>query len=211
MSPLSRRAALALSLLPLAARAALPDRPLRLVLGFPPGSGPDLVARLLADGLREGIPAGVVVDNKPGAAGAIAAQEVARAAAPDGATLLLGEVGQLAMAPSTYARLAYDPAREFAPVAEVAATGFAFVVPAANPAADLPAWLDWARAQRSVFLGTFGAGTPGHFAAVLLAAAAGVTAETAHFRATGDAMSAILKGEVQGMFGSIALVAPHVQ
>ena len=139
----SRRAAIAGAalLLPLsrARAAAFPDRPVRIVLGFPPGSGPDVVARLLAEGLRPAWPAGVVVDNKPGAAGAIAAQEVAKVAAPDGYTLLLGEVGQLAMAPSTYARLPYDPARDFAPIAEGAATDFAFVVPRRSRSPTSPA------------------------------------------------------------------------
>jgi tripartite-type tricarboxylate transporter receptor subunit TctC len=208
---LPRRALLAgAALLPFAAGAAVPDRPVRLVLGFPPGSGPDVVGRLLAEGLRESWPAGVVVDNKPGAAGAIAAQEVARAA-PDGTTLLFGEVGQLAMAPSTYARLPYDPARDFAAVAEVAAVDFALVVPASLAAADLDAFIAWARARPTTFIGTFGAGTPGHFGGAMLAEEAGFRHEAVHFRATGDAMTAILGGDVQGMFGSIALVAPHVR
>jgi tripartite-type tricarboxylate transporter receptor subunit TctC len=209
----SRRSVLAAAglLLPLAApHAAVPDRSIRFVLGFPPGSGPDLVGRMLADGLKEAWPAGVVVDNKPGAAGAIAAQEVARAA-PDGTTLLFGEVGQLAMAPSTYARLPYDPARDFAAVAEVAAIDFAFVVPASLPVTDLASYVAWGRARQTVFIGTFGAGTPGHFGATMLANATGLRHEAVHFRATGDAMTAILGGDVQGMFGSLALVAPHVQ
>ncbi|WP_135468277.1 Bug family tripartite tricarboxylate transporter substrate binding protein [Crenalkalicoccus roseus] len=207
---LGRRALLGgLAVLPGAA-LAFPERPVRLVLGFPPGTGPDLVARLLAEGMREGLPAGLVVENRPGAAGHIAAQEVARAV-PDGHTLLLGEVGQLAMAPSTYARLPYDPARDFAPVAEIAAIDFAFVVPASVPAEDLAGFAAWARGRGQVFLATFGAGTPGHFGASLLAAGAGVQAEPVHFRSTGEAMTAVLNGEVQGLFGTVALVAPHVQ
>jgi tripartite-type tricarboxylate transporter receptor subunit TctC len=219
-STLSRRGALAavaagatLPLAPLLPRraAAAPDRPVRLVLGFPPGTGPDVVARLLAEALRESWPAGVVVDNKPGAAGAIAAQEVARSAAPDGGTLLFGEVGQLAMAPSTYARLPYDPARDFTAIAQVAAADFAFVVPAALPVADLAGYIAWARAQPTLFMGTFGAGTPGHFGAAILAAEAGLRMEPVHFRATGDAMTAALNGQVQGMFGTVALVAPQIR
>lgn len=209
---ITRRAAVAGSLLlPWAsAFAAFPDRPVRIVLGFPPGSGPDVLARLLAEAMRETWPAGVVVDNKPGAAGAIAAQEVAKAAPPDGYTLLLGEVGQLAMAPSTYARLPYDPARDFAAIAEVASIDFAFVAPAAVPAADLAGYLAWAKARGSVFMGTFGAGTPGHFGAAILAKEAGLNADPVHFRSTGEAMTAVLNGDVQGMFGSVALVAPQV-
>jgi tripartite-type tricarboxylate transporter receptor subunit TctC len=212
ISLIGRRAVLGTALaLPFAGAArAFTDRPVRLLLGFPPGTAPDTVARILADGLREPWPAGVVVENRTGAGGHIAAPEVARAA-PDGTTLLLGELGTLAMAPSTHARLTFDPARDFAPIAEVASIGFAFVVPAALPVTDMAGYIAWARAQSQVFMGTFGAGTPGHFGASLLASGAGITAESVHFRNTGEAMSAILGGNVQGMFGTIALVAPHVQ
>lgn len=192
------------------AQQGAPDRPVRLVLGFPPGTAPDVVARLLADALREVWPAGVVVDNRAGAGGHIAAQEVARAA-PDGTTLFLGELGTLAMAPSTHARLSYDPARDFAPLGEVASIGFAFVVPAALPVTDMAGFAAWARGQSQLFMGTFGAGTPGHFGAAMLATRLGVNAEPVHFRSTGEAMTAILGGNVQGMFGTVALVAPHVQ
>lgn len=188
---------------------AFPERPVRLVLGFPAGTGPDVVARILADALRDSWPGGVVVDNRPGAAGHTAAAEVARAA-PDGHTLLFGEVGQLAMAPSTYARLPYDPARDFAPIAEVAAIGFALVVPASLGVRDLAGFLAAARARRPLFMATFGAGTPGHFGAAILAASAGLEMEAVHFRSTGEAMTAVLNGQVQGLFGSTVLVAPHV-
>lgn len=211
---LSRRLALAapgLAIIAPAARAqGVPDRPVRLVLGFPPGTAPDVVARLLADALREIWPAGVVVDNRAGAGGHIAAPEVARAA-PDGTTLLLGELGTLAMAPSTHARLNFDPARDFAPIGEVASIGFAFVVPAALPVSDMAGYAAWARGQQQLFMGTFGAGTPGHFGASILAGALRIHSEPVHFRSTGEAMTAILAGNVHGMFGSVALVAPHVQ
>jgi tripartite-type tricarboxylate transporter receptor subunit TctC len=195
-----------------AARPALafPDRPVRLLVGFPAGTGPDLVARLAADALREAWPGGMVVENRPGAAGQIAAQEVARAA-PDGTTLLFSEVGQLSMAPSTYARLPYDPARDFAPIARLVTSDFAFVVPASIPVEDFAGYLAWARGRPQLFMGTFGAGTLGHFGAVLLGAGNNLSVESVHFRATGEGMTAILNGDLQGMFGSVALVAPHVR
>lgn len=214
---IGRRAALAgAALLPLASRAAppdaaLPDRPLRLVLGFAAGSGPDVLARLVAEALKDGLPAGVLVDNRPGAGGLIAAQEVARTAPADGTALLLGEVGQLAMAPSTYAKLPYDPARDFAAVAQLAAADFGFVVPAALPADDLAGYLAWGRARPQLSMATFGAGTPGHFGAAMLGQATGLAVEPVHFRSTGDAMGAVLNGSVQGMFGTVAVVAPHVK
>ncbi|MDO9706844.1 Bug family tripartite tricarboxylate transporter substrate binding protein [Paracraurococcus lichenis] len=209
---IGRRAALAGAiLLPGLARGALPDRPLRILLGFAAGSGPDLLARLVADALKEALPAGVVVDNRPGAGGLIAAQEVARTAPADGSTLLLGEVGQLAMAPSTYARLPYDPAKDFAAVAQLASADFAFVVPASVPADDLDGYIRWGKGQAQLTMGTFGAGTPGHFGAAMLGAAAGLAVEPVHFRSTGDAVGAVLNGTVQGMFGSVAVAAPHVK
>ncbi|MFC7476687.1 Bug family tripartite tricarboxylate transporter substrate binding protein [Dankookia sp. GCM10030260] len=208
---IGRRAALAAALLPPVAWAALPDRPLRLVLGFAAGSGPDVLARLVAEALKEALPAGVIVDNRPGAGGLIAAQEVARAAPADGTALLLGEVGQLAMAPSTYARLPYDPARDFAAVAQLAAADFGLVVPAALPVEDFAGYLAWGKAQRQLSMGTFGAGTPGHFGAAMLGQATGLAVEPVHFRSTGDAMGAVLNGTVQGMFGTVAVVAPHVK
>jgi tripartite-type tricarboxylate transporter receptor subunit TctC len=210
---ITRRAALGAALAaPVAARAQVPDRPIRLVLGFPAGSAPDVVARLLADGMREAVPAGMVVENRPGAGGTLAAGEVARTAPADGSVLLFGEVGALAMAPSTYARLPYDPSRDFVAVAEVATVDFAFVVPSAVPANDLPAFLTWAHARPGgVFMGTPGAGTPSHFGASLLAAAGGLQMEPVHFRAQGEATTAILSGDVQGMFGTVSSVAPLVR
>ncbi len=123
---------------------------------------------------------------------------------------MLGEVGQLAMSPSTYARLPYDPARDFVPVAKIAAVPFLLVVPAALPVTDFRSYLAWARERRPVFFATFGAGTPGHFGAAILGLETGLVVEPVHFRTTGDAMSAILNGDAQGLFGSVALVAPHV-
>ena len=98
------------------AQPAFPSKPVRLLVGFPAGTGPDIVARLLAQKLSEQWGnLGVVVDNKPGAGGLIAASEAARAV-PDGYTLMLGETGQLSIAPNTYQRLPYDPQKDFVPV-----------------------------------------------------------------------------------------------
>jgi tripartite-type tricarboxylate transporter receptor subunit TctC len=125
-----RRALLALGLaasvmsLGAQAQSQYPTRPVRLIVGFPAGTGPDIVARLLAQKLSEGWGnMGVVVDNKPGAAGLIAASEAARAA-PDGYTLMLGETGQLSIAPSSYNKLPYDPAKDFAAISQVVNSDF---------------------------------------------------------------------------------------
>ena len=105
-----------------------PNRPVRMMVGFPAGTGPDIVARLLAQKLSEGWGnMGVIVDNKPGAGGLIAATEAARAT-PDGYTLMLGETGQLSIAPSSYNKLPYDPVKDFAPVSQVVSADFVLLV-----------------------------------------------------------------------------------
>jgi tripartite-type tricarboxylate transporter receptor subunit TctC len=187
-----------------------PARPVRLVVGFPGGTGPDLVARVVAQKVQEGLRSSVFVDNKVGAAGLIAAQEVAKAA-PDGYTLYLGTVSEIGIAPSTYSKLAYDPQKEFAPISHVASADFAFVIPQSNPAKSVKDYVAWAKTQPTAFMATFGAGTPGHFGAVMFAEAAGLKLEPVHFKTTGDAITGIINGDAPGLFGTVALVAPHVK
>ncbi|MGC3987502.1 MAG: tripartite tricarboxylate transporter substrate binding protein [Pseudorhodoferax sp.] len=189
-----------------------PNKPVRIIVGFPAGTGPDIVARLLAQKLSEGWGnLGVIVDNKPGAAGLIAASEAARAA-PDGYTLMLGETGQLAIAPSSYNKLPYDPARDFVPVSQVVTADFILLVnPAKVPARNVKEYVDWTRQQKGMFMATFGAGTPGHFGAYMFGDAVGIKPEPVHYKSTGDAMSGIFGGDVSGVFASAGLAAPNVR
>ena len=213
-----RHAALLASLaltLPLAApaqTAGYPSKPVRIIVGFPAGTGPDIVARLLAQKLSEGWGnLGVIVDNKPGAAGLIAASEAARAA-PDGYTLMLGETGQLSIAPSSYNKLPYDPARDFVPVSQVVTADFILLVnPSRVPAKNVKEFVDWTRQQKGLFMATFGAGTPGHFGAFMFGDAIGIKPEPVHYKSTGDAMTGIFGGDVSGVFASAGLAAPNVK
>lgn len=203
---------LAAHALPAMAEASFPTRTVRLIVGFPPGTGPDIVARLLARKLSEGWGGqSVVVDNKPGAAGLIAATEAARAA-PDGYTLMLGETGQLSIAPSTYNKLPYDPVKDFVPVSQVVTTDFVLLVnPQKVPARNAKEFTDWSRQQKNLFMATFGAGTPGHFGVHLFGEAAQVTLEPVHYRSTGDAMTGLFSGDVQGVFASAGLAQAQVR
>lgn len=187
-----------------------PARPVRLVVGFPSGTGPDLVARMVAQKLQEATGQGFVVDNKTGAAGLIAAREAAKAP-PDGYTLFLGTVGEMAIAPSSYTRLGFDPVKDFAPVSHVVTSDFAFVVPMSLPVKNLKEYVEWAKSQKSLFMGTFGAGTPGHFGVAMLADATNLKVEAVHYKNTGDAMSGIIAGDTQGLFGTLALVSSNVK
>lgn len=194
------------------AQTPYPSRPVRLIVGFPAGTGPDMVARVLAQKLSEGWGnVGMVVVNRTGAGGTIAASEAARAA-PDGYTLMLGETGTLAIAPSIYNRLPYDPARDFAPVSQVVSTDFVLLVnPERVPARNVRDFAAWTQQQQRLLMATFGAGTPGHFGAFMFGEAVGQNPEIVHYRSTGDALSALFNGDVHGVFASVGLAAPQVR
>lgn len=185
---------------------------MRIIVGFPAGTGPDIVARLLAQKLSEGWGnLGVIVDNKPGAGGLIAANETVRAQ-PDGYTLMLGETGQLAIAPSSYSKLPYDPKKDFVPVSQVVTSNFMLVVnPAKVPAKNVKEFVDWTKQQKGLFMGTFGAGTPGHFGAYLFGDAIGIKPEPVHYKNTGDALGGLMSGDVSGAFASVGLATPNVK
>lgn len=190
---------------------AWPDKPIRLVVGFPPGTGPDVVARTIGQKLGELAAQPLVVDNKAGAGGQIAAQQVAKSPA-DGTTLLLAEVGSISIAPAAYRKLPYDPAKEFAGVSEVVRSDFVLVVPLTSPHKTVAEFVTFAKAQKDKLnFVTFGAGTPGHFGAEVFGDLAGFKVEALHYRSTGDAITAIIAGDAQGAFVSTALAMAQVK
>ncbi|APW43045.1 Bug family tripartite tricarboxylate transporter substrate binding protein [Rhodoferax saidenbachensis] len=193
--------------------AGYPTKPVRIIVGFPAGTGPDIVARLLAQKLSEGWGnMGVIVDNKPGAGGLIAANEAAHAA-PDGYTLMLGETGQLSIAPSSYNKLPYDPQKDFAAVSQVVSSDFVLLVnPQKVPSKNVKEFVEWSGKQpNGMFLATFGAGTPGHFGAFMFGDAVKIKPEAVHYKTTGDALGGLFSGDVQGVFASVGLAAPNVK
>lgn len=192
-----------------AASAAYPDRPIRLTVGFPPGTGPDIVARTVGDQLSRELGQSVVVENKAGAGGQIAAQSLLNSQ-PDGYSVLLGEVGSISISPETLAKPHYR-GKDFAPVSEAVRANFVLVVPANSPYPDLATFTNAAKDSKNRFnVATFGAGTPGHFGAEMLAEAAGYRIEPVHYRSTGDAVSAIVAGQVEGAFVTTAMAAPQI-
>jgi len=197
--------------LPTAWSQTYPTRSVRLVVGFAPGTAPDTLARLLAPRLGDLLRQQVIVDNRTGAGGRIAAQNVARSPA-DGYSLLLGDVGSLAIAPAAFSRLPYDPARDFIGVTEVARIHFLLVVPAASPATNVADFIQAHRGRADpVNFGTFGAGTSGHFLTMMFGEAVGIKIEPIHYRATGDVIMALVNGDIAGAFVSTALGAAQVQ
>lgn len=188
-----------------------PDKPVRLVVGYAPGTAPDVLGRLLAARLGELLKQQVVVDNRAGAGGQIAAQNVAKSPA-DGYSLLLGEVGSISIAPAAFSKLPYDPAKELVGVAEVGKVDFLLAVPASAPAQSVADFVRQYKGKADkVNFATFGAGTSGHFGAELFGDAAGFKVEPVHYRATGDAVTALISGDVAGAFVSTALGAAQIK
>lgn len=209
LNRLLARTLLALAL-PGAALAAYPEQPVRLVVGFPPGTGPDIIARTLGQEMSRTLGQSVVVENRAGAGGQIAAQQVARAT-PDGHTVLLGEIGSLGIAPAAYETLSYDPVKELAPVTEAVRADFVLVVPTGSPHQDVASFVQAAKSGGGkVNFATFGAATPGHFGAELFARSAGFAIEPVHYRSTGDAVTALISGDVQAGFITTAMAAQQI-
>ena len=148
---------------PLAANASGPtstNRPLRLLVGYAPASGADVVARLLANQLQQSFKAGVIVENKPGAGGVLAAQEVMRAT-PDGHTLMLAAMPQMAILP-TISKVPYSVEKDFVPVSQVVGTDLVLVTnPQRVPSGSMQEFAAWAKKQSRLFFGTPGPGTVG--------------------------------------------------
>jgi len=195
---------------PVPAKAAYPERPVHLVVGFPAGSSADTVARIFGQKLGEALGKPVVIDNAVGAAGNIAAERVAKAA-PDGYTLgLLGE-GQLLVNPNLY-KLAYDPGTAFAPVSEVAWSPTMLVVNDALPAKSFPDLIRMARSRPGeLTFASGGSGSAPHMAAVLLGSAAGLDLRHIPYKGVVAAVPDLLAGRVTMMLSPIAIVLPFVR
>jgi tripartite-type tricarboxylate transporter receptor subunit TctC len=185
-----------------AAAQTYPERPIRIVVGFPPGSQPDIVARLLGQNFTEAWGKPVVIDNASGAGGNIAADRVAKAT-PDGYTLgLLGQT-QLVVNPSLY-KLAYDPVRDFSPVSQVIASPNVLVVHSAVPAKSVQELVALAKAQPGVLtFASGGSGSATHMPAELFKTVAGIDIRHIPYKGTVAAVPDVIGGRVTMMFSFI--------
>ncbi len=173
------------------------------MIAFPPGGPVDLVARVLAQGLAADLRQSVIVENRPGANGAISAQMVAKSA-PDGMTLWLTSAGAAAMNPTLYEDLAYDMQRDFAPVSQVVNNVEVLVVNPANPAtsvADLVARSK--QGQNPVPIASSGIGSMPHLAMELLADSSGAKLLHVPYKGAAPAIADVMGGQVSGFFGDV--------
>lgn len=199
----ARRAALALPalLLPARAGAAWPDRPIRLIVPFPAGSGTDLLARLLADPLGQALGQNVVIENRPGATGTVGAEAAMRAPA-DGHTLLMMGTSVAAINPHTLRRPPYDPIRDFAPIGAIAEQPYLLVVPPDAPGSDLAGWLAAARG-RDLSLGYGNAG--GRIMGAMLANMAKLTLTLVPYRGSPEALTDVSTGRLDITFADFGI------
>jgi tripartite-type tricarboxylate transporter receptor subunit TctC len=185
-----------------AAQGAYPSRTITMVVGFAPGGGTDTVARIVAPKLAASLGGSVVVENKAGAGGNVATDHVAKAA-PDGYTILLGNVGSLAVAPYLVAKLPYDPLRDLAPITMAVVFANVLVVDPKLPIANLADFVQLAKAKPgAISYGSSGIGGAGHLAGELLKQMAGIDIVHVPYKGGGPAMQGMLGGQIQAIFAT---------
>ena len=211
-------AAAAQALAPLAAAQGLatgsapvyPVKPVRIVVGFAPGGGADILARMLGAGLADSLGQQVVIDNRPGAAGNIAIEHVVKSP-PDGYTLLMGAPG-LATAPSLYPKLPFDPLKDLAPVSLVGTVPNLLVVPPSVPASSVRQLVALARARPGELnYASSGKGTSLHLAAELFKALAKIDIVHVAYKGGAPAVADLMGGHVDLMFDVLPSSLPHVK
>ena len=204
------RSAAAAGLLPAAARAqssSFPSKQIKLVVGFAAGGGGDIVARVLAAELTRSAGYSVLVDNKPGAGGNIATREALRAA-PDGHTVLMANVGMLAVNPYAMKDVGYDPQADIVPVCLVVDFSNVLVVHPSVPAKSLAEYLALAKRPEGMQYGSSGVGGAGHLAGELLKARSGTNLIHVPFRGGGPAMNDLVAGHVPSLIASAPTATP---
>ena len=196
---------------PAAMAQAWPAKPVRVVVPYAPGGGPDILARLIGQKLAAALGQSVVVENKPGAGGNLATESVAKSA-PDGYTLFLTTTATQSINPSLYTSLPYDTQRDFAPIGMVALTQVMLVVANDVPAKSLKDLLALAKAAPGkLTYATAGPGTMQHMASALLDGQAGIQTLQVPYKGTGQLMPDLVAGRVTMMFNSLAALLPMVR
>ena len=187
------------------------DRIARLVIAFPPGGPVDFVARVIAEPLARELNQRVIVENKPGGNGAVAAQSVAQSA-PDGTALWLTSVGAAAINPVLYDKLPYDMLRDFAPVSLVVDNDELLVVNPANPAKDAADFVEQARrSPRPVAIASSGIGSIPHLAMEQLADATRAKLLHVPYKGAAPAITDVVGGQVAAFFGDVPGLIGHVR
>ena len=203
------RALLVALLIPMAAWAqSWPQKPVKVIVPFPPGGVTDAIARITADWLTQRLGQTVVPENRPGASGALAAELVARSD-PDGYTLFSAATPQLAVVPYVQ-KINYDPVKDFAPISIVGTNAFALGCNDKTPVRTLTELVDYAKARPDQLnFASPGVGSVGHLTMALFLARAGLKMEAVLYKGGGPAMVAVVAGHVNCYFGNYTELIPH--
>jgi tripartite-type tricarboxylate transporter receptor subunit TctC len=212
---MQRRSLLAapLALLPWAslAQSAWPSKPLRLIVGFPPGGGIDFTARTVQPGLEAALGQPVVIDYKPGAGGVLAATELTRTAA-DGYTILVANVGPFSIAPYLQSKKPYEPATQFSYIGQIAETSYVAVTRAEHPAKDLKQFVEWARANAGkVSFASGGLGSSTHLCGELLNTVAGLDMLHVPYKGSAPAVTDLIGGQTQLLIDAGSVLLPQIK
>jgi tripartite-type tricarboxylate transporter receptor subunit TctC len=187
-----------------------PSKPVRMIVGFPPGGATDLVARQIAPKMSQALGRQVIVDNRPGANGVISNELIMRAE-PDGHTIGFGHIGTLVISP-VISKVAYDVQKDLAPVGMVVSLQNIIVVTPSLPAKTLKEYIALAKAKPGDMLyASSGSGSPGHLAAVLLESMTGVRMTHVPYKGGGPAITDLIAGHVPSFFAVISTAVPQVR
>lgn len=194
-----------------AAQSGYPSKPITLVVGFAAGGATDASARIIAKKLSENVKQSVVVDNKPGAGGNVAAQLVANAP-PDGYTIHLSSVGPLSVAPSLVTNLPYDPEKDLAPLTMGVVFPSVFVVHPSVPAKNMAELIALAKKEPGALnYASTGVGSASHLAGEMLKQRAGIDMVHIPYKGGGPIMTDLLTGRVTGYFSTLSTAGPHIE
>lgn len=200
----------AAALQPAFAADTYPTKPIRIVVGFAPGGGADIVARQLGTQLSKQMGQSVVVENRPGATGTLAATNVAQSAA-DGYSMMLASQSTMVIAPSMYAKLQFDPIRDFMPVTQLVSMPLVMVVNPSVPASTLKDVIELTRAGKLNNFASSGAGGPQHIAGELFNKMAGIKLTHVPYKGESAALTDVMAGNVPVAFANVPVAAPFIK
>jgi tripartite-type tricarboxylate transporter receptor subunit TctC len=190
---------------------AYPAKPIRLVVGFPPGTATDLVARQIAEGIKKNAGWVIYVDNKPGQGGSIGARELVRSA-PDGYTLLVTANGPLITNPNLYSNIEYDTLRDFTPIGQIATLPYVMVVNASRPYHSVQDVVAAAKKDPGKLnFSSSGIGTTSHLISAMFSKSTGVTMTHIPYKGSAESMTGLMEGSIDYTFDTSVATTPLVQ
>ncbi len=187
-----------------------PNKPIRMLVGFPPGGPTDVVARLVSEKVAGQVRERFVIDNRPGASGNIAVEILAKAN-PDGHTLLYSS-NAIALSPGLYSKLGYDPIKDLAPVTQIGSGCLIFVVHPSLPVKSVQDFIDYAKARPGQLnYASSGTGTSTHLASVLFSQRTGIQTQHIPYKGTAPSLVDMIAGRTQFLMGAVNTAVPHVR